>query len=299
MIDLVVAGTIGLDDIETPFGRVHHVIGGSAIYASIAASFFAKPGIISIAGVDLPESNYHLLRSRSIDISGVAIDEKTFRWSSLYEFDMNEAKTLKTKLNCVTKFNPKLPESYKGAKFLFLANINPVIQKQVLDQMEEKPFVLLDTMNYWIENKKSALTKIIKRCDLLLLNDSEARQLFDSPNLVKAARLALQLGPKYVVIKKGEHGALLFSKDAHFSAPGYPLENTMDPTGAGDSFAGALAGYLAKVCKTDELSLRRGIVFASAIASFCAEDFSTRRLLKLKYGEIEERYEIFKKIREF
>lgn len=307
-MNLVIIGTIGLDDIKTPFGEVESALGGSGVYASCAASFFSPSGLISVMGNDIPEEYLKLLNKRKVSLEGVSKLGKTFRWSGFYEFDMNEAKTLKTELNSLAGFKPDVPTDYKKAKFIFLANIDPDLQLEVLSQMEEKPFVVLDTMNYWITSKKDSLLKVIGKTDLFILNEGEARQLFETPNLIKAGKIALKLGPKYAIIKKGEHGALLFSDGKYFSAPGYPLEEVKDPTGAGDSFAGGLIGYLASKQVSNKLvsgkrvsfeELRRAVVYGSTIASFCAEDFSLNYLKNINSKKIEERYNIFQKIREF
>lgn len=299
MADLVIIGSIGLDDIKTPFGKVSSVLGGSIVYASLAASYFSKPGIVGIVGRDMPKNYLKILERKEIDLTGLSFGRKTFRWSGFYEYDMNEAKTLKTQLNSFAHFKPILPTEYLNARYILLGNIDPELQLKVLNQAINNPFVLIDSMNFWIEHKKEALLKVIKKSDLVLLNDGEARQLFETPNLVKAAKKLLDLGPAYVVIKKGEHGALLFSQDNHFSAPGYPLEEVKDPTGAGDSFAGGLIGYLSKSDKIEELTIRKGIIYGSAIASFCAEGLGIENLKNIKLKDIEERYEIFRKIREF
>lgn len=296
--DLVVCGSIALDDIKTPFGEVKCAIGGSAIYASIAASLFAHPGIVSVIGEDFPKKNLKLLKSKGISLEGITLKGKNLRWGCRYEFDMSEAKTLKTELNSLAGYKPEVPLEYQKTKFLFLGNIDPVVQKAVAEKCQNA-FVILDTMNYWIKDHNKALRSVIELADVVVLNDAEARQFCSQVNLVKAAKEILRLGPKFVIIKKGEHGALLFSDNEHFSAPGYPLEEVRDPTGAGDSFAGALTGYLAKVGKADFKTIRKGMIYASAVASFCTEEFSIGRLTKLNNLLIEERYEQFKKIREF
>jgi len=298
-MNLVIAGTIGLDDIKTPFGEVKGVLGGSGTYAACAASYFTKPGLVSIAGADLPKEARDILNSRQVDLGGVKFTDKTFHWSGSYEFDMNEAKTLLTELNALLEFDAEVPELYRQAEFLFLANIDPVHQAKVLSQMKSKPFVVIDTMNYWIESKKSDLLAVMKKADLAVINEGEARQLFGTPNLIKAGRLMLEQGLQYAVIKKGEHGALLFSYDGFFSAPGYPLEEVKDPTGAGDSFAGGLIGYLAKTKDTSEANIRKAVVYGSAIASCCAEDFSLNYLKQTKLDDINARFEVFKQIRQF
>lgn len=297
-INLVICGSAALDNIKTPFGKVKSALGGSAIYGSIAASCFAKPGIISIVGNDFKESNLETLKQKGIDLSGLSRKGKTFKWEGYYEFDMNEAKTVSTKLNALENYKPEIPPEYTSAKFLFLANLDPEIQIEVAKHFP-KAFIALDTMNYWIFSKRKKLSDAIKLADLFILNDAEAREFCKEVNLVKSAKKILQMGPKYVIIKKGEHGALLFSDSEHFSAPGYPLEELKDPTGAGDSFAGALVGYLAKQGKTDSKTIRRATVCASAVASFTTEDFSINRLIKVTNKDIKERYEIFKRIREF
>lgn len=296
-MDLVIVGTIGLDDVETPFGKVSSVLGGSGVYASKAASYFVKPSLVSIVGRDLPKKDLELLSG--IDLSGVAKSDKTFRWSGFYEFDMNEAKTKKTELNALLKFDPVVPKNLCSAPFLFLGNIDPVLQLKVLTQMKNKPFVVLDTMNYWIESKAEDLMKVIKKVNAVVINEGEARQLFKTPNLIKAGRQILNLGPSFAIIKKGEHGALLFSANGFFSAPGYPLEEVKDPTGAGDSFAGGLVGYLAKTNDMTENNLRKAVIYGSVIASFCAEDFSLGYSQKVKFNDIEERYRVFEAIRRF
>jgi len=299
MVDLIIVGTMALDAIETPFGKVDNALGGSATYAAYAASFFSKPGIISIIGKDFPKTHIEELKKRNINLEGVKKEGKTFRWDGYYEFDMNEAKTLRTDLNALKTFKPKIPEKYKNAKYLFLANIDPPIQLEIINGIKNPKLILTDTMNFWIEHKKDDLIKVIKKTDILLLNDSEVRQLFNTINLVQAANKALKLGPKAVIIKKGEHGALLFTKEKHFNAPGYPLENIKDPTGCGDTFGGALIGYLAKTKNKEESNIRKAIIYASVLASHNAEDFSLERLKKINQEDIEKRFNEMKKIREF
>lgn len=310
MINLVIVGSLALDTVRTPFGKVKDALGGAATYASYSASFFTKPattggvgvvGVVGVVGNDFPKQHLQLLQQRGISTDGVKVDEKgkTFRWEGYYEYDMNEAKTVKTELGVFADFKPQLPDSYKSAEYVFLANIDPELQMGVLRQVKKPKLTLLDTMNYWIQNKKQLLLDVIRKVDVLLLNDGEARQLFETPSLVKAAAVALKLGPKFIIIKKGEHGALLFSDGSHFSAPAYPLELIKDPTGCGDSFAGALIGYLANNGSNSEKDIRKAIVYGSVVASFNAEDFSLERLKKLTAVEIEKRYEEFERIREF
>ncbi len=299
MTNLAVVGSVALDTVKTPFGERKNALGGAATYASYAASFFSKPGIVAVVGEDFPQEHLELLEKRGIDLKGVKKEGRTFRWQGYYEYDMNEAKTVKTELNSFEGFKPELPESYKNAKYVFLANINPELQMSVLEQVRKPELVMLDTMNLWIKTKRKRLLEVASKVDVLLLNDSEARQLFGTPSLVKAAAEALKLGPRQVIIKKGEHGALLFTDSTHFSAPGYPLETIKDPTGCGDSFAGALIGYLAKTGDNSEKNVRKAIVYGSVVASFNAEDFSLERMKRLTNAEIEKRYCEFERIREF
>lgn len=303
MVDVIFAGTIGLDDIETPFGKVKEALGGSSIYSAYAASFFAKSGIVSIAGEDFPKKHIDELKKKGIDLEGIEVKGKNFRWEGFYEFDMNEAKTLRTELNVLTEFDPKLPEKYRKTKYVFLANVDPEVQMKVLNQIEKPEFVVMDTMNFWIEHKKEELLKVMKHVDVIVLNDGEARQLFGTVNLVAAANNALKYAKKAVVIKKGEHGALLFVKEdgkiRHFNAPGYPLENVKDPTGCGDSFGGGFIGYIAKTKDHRDANLRKAVIYGSVIASFNAEDFSLERQKRLTMAEIEKRFNEMKEIREF
>ena len=299
MSNVLIVGTVALDNIETPFGKVENALGGSAAYASFAASFFSKPAVISIIGRDFPQHYIELLKKRNINLDGVQISNKTFHWEGSYEFDMNEARTKKTELNSLENFEVKIPENLKKTKYIFLANINPEQQLKALRQIKKPKLVVLDTMNFWISSSKKALLEVIKKTDVILLNDGEARQLFSTVSLVKAAHDALRMGPKAVIIKKGEHGALLFTKNKHFSAPGYPLESIKDPTGCGDCFGGALIGYLAKTNDLSESNFRKAIVYGSAIASHNAEDFSLNRLKNLTMREIKKRYNEFHDIREF
>ena len=299
MNDVMIIGTVALDTIETPFGKVERALGGSATYASYAASFFSKPAIVSVVGRDFPGEYLELIKSRNIDTKGIQVEGKTFHWDGYYEFDMNQAKTKKTELNSLADFKVRVPDSYKKIKNVFLANIDPAHQLEILSQMEKPELIVLDTMNFWISSKRDALMKIIGMADIFVLNDGEARQLFETSNLVKAAKDALALGPKAVIIKKGEHGALLFENDKHFSAPGYPLEVIKDPTGCGDCFGGAIIGYLSKAGKSDHSTLRKAIIYGSVVASYNAEDFSLNRLKTLSNSDIDKRYREFEDMREF
>lgn len=299
MVNSIIVGTMALDTIKTPFGKVDDILGGSATYASFAASFFSKPGIISVIGEDFPEKYLNDLEKRNIDLEGVKKEGKTFKWDGYYEFDMNEAKTLRTELNSLATFKPDIPEQYKNAKYVFLGNIDPTIQLKIIKELNNPELIITDTMNFWIENKKNELLDVIKETNILVFNDGEARQLFDTPNLVTAANKALKIGPKAVIIKKGEHGALLFTKESHFSAPGYPLEDLKDPTGCGDTFGGTIIGYLASQKEINDSNLRKAIVYASAVASYNAEDFSLEKLKKIDQNDIDKRFLELKKLREF
>lgn len=292
----VIAGTVACDSIETPFGKVDATAGGSAVYASWASSIFAKPiGLISIIGEDFPKDYLVKLKKSGIDFSGVDCRGKTFAWKGVYKGAMNEAETIKTELNCLQSFSPKIPVDFSKSKLLFLANFDPDIQKSILDQMICEPFVILDTMNFWINSKKKQLLDIIRSVDLLLLNNKEACDLFACSNLISAGKKALSLGPRYVIIKKGEHGAILFSKNGHFCANAFPLETLADPTGAGDSFAGSILGYIADQGEISEPIIRKAIVYGSAISSFCVQKMGTEGLIALTRKDIDERYEKIEK----
>lgn len=287
---LVVVGSVALDTLETPFGRAEDALGGSAVYFSLAAQLFTQVGIVGVAGSDFPGQHVELLKQRGVDTSGLGLKEgKTFRWSGRYDFDLNTAHTLDTQLNVFADFKPSLPEEYRAADYLFLGNIHPALQLDVLTQIKRPKFVALDTMNFWISGAREQLTDVIRQVDAVLINEGEARQYANTHNLLKAARDIRALGPKVVVIKKGEYGCVLFGEDSYFVAPGYPLEDVKDPTGAGDSFAGGFVGYLARAGRVDDHTLRRAVVHGSAVASFTCEDFSVRRLTTLKPTEVRAR----------
>ncbi len=295
-VELVIVGSVGLDTIETPAARHADVLGGSASYACVAASFFARTGMVGIVGTDFPSSARRLYARHGIDLEGLQVLEgKTFRWSGIYEANMDNRRTLSTDLNVFAQFQPELPESYRRAPFLFLANISPELQLHVLDQMARRPkFVLLDTMDLWINVAKPKLLEAIGRVDLLTLNESEARHLTGEHGLVRAARALLKLGPTYVLIKKGEHGSILFSRKQIFLMPAYPLETVRDPTGAGDTFAGGLLGALAKSGKVTPRSIHNAMSCGSVVASFGVEDFSLTRLTRLKKTDIAKRLSSFR-----
>ena len=295
MADLVVVGSVALDTVKTPFGEVTEALGGSATYFSYSASFFTQVRVVGAVGADFPREHLELLNERGVDVSALEMlpDNKTFRWTGEYGLDLNEARTLDVQLNAFAAFKPKLGPVHRKARFLFLANIDPALQLDVLSQMEGPALTALDTMNFWIEGKREDLLKVLERVDVLLINDAEARMLAREPNLVKAARTITGMGPRTVVIKRGEYGSLLLS-DGQFSfAPAYPLESVFDPTGAGDTFAGGFMGYLAQRDATDLGSLRRAMVRGATMASFTVEDFSLRRLTRLKAHEIEARLLVF------
>jgi ribokinase len=301
MVEVVVLGTIALDSVETPFGKVNRALGGSASYAAVAASLFAKPGIVSIIGSDFPKEHMRFFESRGIDLAGVKRAEgKTFHWKGRYGFDINTAETLETKLNVVENFEPRIPEEYREADCLFLGNFEPRVQKSVLEQMKKRPRVVVsDTMNYYIEKNREEVLEMIRLSDIALMNEGEARQLFKTTSLIKAAREILKLDSELAIIKKGEHGCIFLTHESFFSAAGYPLENVIDPTGAGDSFAGALTGYLAKTHSMSEENIRKGIVYASSVASYNAEGFSLERLKDISREDINKRFCEFKRIMEF
>ncbi|MFH1510074.1 MAG: PfkB family carbohydrate kinase [Candidatus Woesearchaeota archaeon] len=294
MVDVIVLGAIGLDTIKTPFGTARNVLGGSAVYAACAASLFTPCGVISVKGKDLPDKALGFLVKRGVTMEGVKTAGKNFRWSGEYEFDMNEAKTLRTELNSLAGFNPYVPGVYRSAKYVFLGNTDPEVQVRVMNSLKSPELIVLDTMNYWIQHKRPVLIRAIKKANVLVLNDSEARQLFETPSLVLAAKRTLCLGVDAVIIKKGEHGSLLFSKDCHFNCPGYPLESVRDPTGCGDSFGGSFVGHYSQ--KKD---LRKAMVYGSVIASFNAEGFGLSKLRKISMSDVEARYQEMVSLRNF
>lgn len=296
-MSVLIVGSVALDSVKTPFGEVSSALGGSATYASVASSFFCVPHIIGVVGEDFPQEYISLLDNRGIDVKGLEVVKgKTFHWSGYYEYDLNTAHTLDTQLNVFQEFSPKLPESHKSIPYVFLANIDPDLQLSVLDQVKSPKLTVCDTMNFWIQNKKASLLKVLKSVDIVLLNDGEARELCETPNLLKASRMILDMGPKWVIVKKGEHGAIMVSEKGIFSAPAYPLEIIFDPTGAGDSFAGGLIGYLSQQDEITDEKIRQAIIYGSAIASFNVESFSLDRLREISIEDIEDRFEEFRRI---
>jgi sugar/nucleoside kinase (ribokinase family) len=306
-MSLLVLGSIALDTVKTPLEERKELFGGTASYASISASFFTNPSLVAIVGDDFPSEYVEDFQRRNIDLSGLQrVPGKTFRWSGEYFDNMNNRKTHSTDLNVFADFTPTLPESYSGLPFILLANIGPDLQLHVLDQLQSPRFVIADTMNLWINIARADLLKLLTRIDLLSLNDSEARELTGQNNLIQAGALLRKMGPTYVAIKKGEHGCYLFGPDQFFSCPAYPLENIQDPTGAGDAFAGGMAGYLASRFSDSDSKepvnfeiLQQAVVYGSIMASFTVESFGTDRLRSVEQKEIEERWKVFKKVSTF
>ena len=298
-MNLCVVGTLAYDSIETPFGRADDALGGSASYIATAASYFVQPvGIVGVVGGDFAPEALEFLRSKGVDTTGVEIkpDGKTFRWAGRYHFDLNNRDTLDTQLNVLAEFDPVIPDHMRDARFVCLGNIDPSLQLKVLDQMRKPEFIVCDTMNFWIEGTPEKLREVLTRVDCLIINDSEARLLTGEANLVKSARMIMEMGPHILIIKKGEHGALLFLGDDIFSAPAYPLESIFDPTGAGDTFAGGFIGYLARAGEVNAERLRRAVINGSAMASFCVERFSLDALKDLTHAQIGERLTAFRRL---
>lgn len=299
---LLIVGSIGLDDIETPFDKITNALGGSTTYISLAASYFSGPiEIVGIVGDDFPQKHMKMLEEHNIDLEGLEIVKgaKTFRYGCKYHYDLNVRDSLFTNLNVFEKFNPIIPNKSKKSSYIILGNIAPQLQINVLDQLERPKFVVCDTMNFWINGAKQDLLKVLPRVNVLIINDSEARLLANEPNLIKAAHIISGMGPQYLIIKKGEHGALLFGDNMIFSAPAYPMENIFDPTGAGDAFAGGFTGYLHKNRDFSFDNLKRAVVYGSVMASFCVEKFSTRGLENLSYLEIHNRFIEFRELSSF
>ena len=289
-MSLVIVGSMAFDTIETPFAKRERVIGGACVYASLAAANFSRPHIVGVVGDDFTGEHMNILTHRNIDTAGVKkAAGKSFFWAGKYNQDMKTRETITTELNVFETFEPELPEKYKDIPFLFLANIDPALQMKVLNSMRKLKFTICDTMNLWINIKKKELTEVFKRVDCVVLNDEEIRLFTGKDNVLHGAVEIQKLGPKYVIIKKGEHGACLSGDGMYFSLPSYPVENVVDPTGAGDSFAGAFIGYLAKTGKINAESLKRAIAYGNTVASFTVEDFSVDGLLKIKTKDIEKR----------
>lgn len=293
----LIVGSIALDTIETPLEKRVSVLGGSCVFASVAASFFVKPKIVGVVGEDFDGDYLARLKKRGVDTAGVTkVKGKTFHWEGKYHPDMKTRDTIKTELNVFADFDPVLPEEYKKAKYLFLANIEPSLQLKVLNQASQAKFKMLDTMNLWIDIAKDKLTEVLKKVDCVVLNDEEIRQFSGVSNLVAAAKEILKLGPKYVIVKKGEHGASIIGEKLYFSLPSYPVENVVDPTGAGDSFAGAFIGYIAKKDRVNDAVIRKAIVYGNAVASFTVEAFSVEKLEQLTLERVNDRIKQLKKM---
>ena len=300
MIKLCVAGTVAYDSIETPFGKADNVLGGSALHFTNAASFFTDVGIVATVGSDFDLEGISFLKDRSVDLSGIEVDQgKTFRWEGRYGYDLNQAITLKTELNVIETFRPKVPEDYRKAEFLFLANIDPELQLHVIGQVKKPVALVLDTMNFWIENKFDALMEVIRRVDMLVINEAELREITKEHNLLKGARKLIETGPTCVVAKRGEYGVFMMNRDEVFLAPAFPLEDVFDPTGAGDTFAGGFMGYLANVGEATAESVKQAIIMGTVMASFNVEDFSINRIKRLTMPEIKERYHALKGCMQF
>lgn len=299
-MSLLVVGSVAFDSVETPFGKAEEVLGGSATYFSTAASFFTDVKLVAVVGEDFPEEHVDFLKKREIDVNGLQkASGKTFRWKGRYDFDLNQAHTLDTQLNVFASFKPEIPEEYKDAEYVFLANIDPVLQLEVLKQVKKPKLVACDTMNFWIEGKLNELKETLRHVDILTINEGEARELAKEANLVKAAKTIRSIGPKTLIIKRGEYGSLMFSDTGIFAAPAYPLESVFDPTGAGDSFAGGFMGYLSNTGDLGDGNIRQAIIFGSVMASFNVEEFSLNRMKTLEYCEIEQRYTSFKRLTHF
>lgn len=300
---LLIVGTLAFDAIETPFGKTDKILGGAATFIGLAASHFkTDAAIVSVVGDDFPNEYLDLLKDRGVDLSGVEIvpGGKTFFWSGRYHNDLNKRDTLVTELNVLADFDPKVPSNYRDADILMLGNLHPQVQLQVIEQMEPSPrLVVLDTMNFWMEHTWDTLMEVISRCDVITINDEEARQLSGEYSLVRAAAKISEMGPRFVVIKKGENGALLFEEDRIFFAPALPLEEVFDPTGAGDTFAGGFSGYLAQSGNLSFDQLKNAIIHGSNLASFCVERFGTERLQEVTSGELAERLEAFRELTQF
>lgn len=295
---LLVVGSVALDSVKTPFGEVKNALGGSAVYASYSASFFTGVDLVGVAGIDFPQKYLQLLKERKIDLTGLQVKKgKTFAWKGVYSANLNHCQTLSTCLNLFEHFTPEIPAKYTSDKFAFLGNIDPELQQMVYRQLKNPRLLAADSMNFWIQGKKKELIKLLKNIDLFLLNDGEVRDFSGEYNLRKAAKYVLSLGPKIFIIKKGEHGVIAFLKDgSFFSLPAYLLDTIADPTGAGDTFGGALLGYLSRCRRVNKANIYRGIIWGSVMASYNVEGFSLNRLRSLKDKDLKKRYREFKKI---
>ena len=299
-MSILVVGSVALDTVETPFGRAEDALGGSATFFSAAASLFGPVQLVGVVGSDYPVDALNFLAERGVDLAGLERAQgESFRWAGRYAFDLNSRETLETRLGVFAAFQPKIPDEFRDAEWVFLGNIDPELQLGVLDQVHAPKFVACDTMNLWIDIKRDRVLDLLKRVDLLLVNDAEARQLSGDFNLARAARWILERGPRYLVIKKGEHGAILFTPHSVFFAPGFPLEAVFDPTGAGDAFAGGFMGHLAQCGRADDGDLRRAVIYGSVLGSFAVEKFSVERFRELTMDEIEDRVRAFREMTVF
>ena len=299
-MSILVVGSVAFDSITTPFGEVDDVLGGSASYFSTSASFFTDVQLVAVIGEDFPAQHIDFLNSRNIDLSGLQTSPgKTFRWKGRYEYDLNEAHTLDTQLNVFESFKPQLPENFRDAEYVFLANIDPELQLEVLQQVRNPKFIACDTMNFWIDGKREELIRTLGKVDILIINEAEVRQLAAEPNLIKAAQIVRGFGPRTLVVKRGEYGILMFSEGSTFAAPAYPLDEVFDPTGAGDTFAGGFVGYLAATRNLDDANMRKATVFGTVMASFTVEKFSLDRLKELDHRDISDRYRKIKLLTDF
>ncbi|MDB2630278.1 PfkB family carbohydrate kinase [Ulvibacter sp.] len=302
MSKLVIVGTVAFDAIETPFGKTDKILGGAATYIGLSsAQFDIDPAIVSVVGGDFLQSDIQMLQSKGINTQGLEVvkEGKTFFWSGKYHNDMNSRDTLATELNVLETFTPVVPDSYKDAQVVMLGNLHPMVQMSVIEQMHDPKMVVLDTMNFWMDIALDDLKKVISKVDIITINDEEARQLSGAYSLVNASKIIMEMGPKYVVIKKGEHGALIFHEDEMFFAPAMPLAEVFDPTGAGDTFAGGFTGYLAKTGDYSFESMKRAIIYGSCMASFCVEKFGTQRMEHLTKKEIDSRLQKFKSLTQY
>lgn len=297
---ILVVGSVAFDSLKTPFGVADEILGGSATYFSVAASYFSPVRLVAVVGSDFPDKHLEVFRKHQVDTGGLTqLSGRTFRWKGEYGYDLNEAKTLDTQLNVFETFKPVIPEAYRSSEYVFLGNIDPELQLNVLEQIERPRVVACDTMNFWIKGKLEAVKRTIARVDILIINDAETRMLADQPNLVRAAKAILEMGPKTLIVKRGEYGVLMFHGNSVFGAPAFPLDDVYDPTGAGDTFAGGFMGALAQQGEVTERVFRRGIIFGSVMASFDVEKFGVERLTSLTRNEIDERFRQFKHLTHF
>jgi sugar/nucleoside kinase (ribokinase family) len=300
MSEILVVGSVAFDTLKTPFGEADEILGGSATYFSVAASYFSQVRLVAVVGNDFPERHLNTFRKHNVDVGGlVQVAGRTFRWKGEYGYDLNEARTLDTQLNVFETFKPVIPEAYRSTEYVFLGNIDPELQLNVLEQIKRPRIVACDTMNFWIKGKPEAVKRTIAHVDILIINDAETRMLANQPNLVRAARAILEMGPKTLIVKRGEYGVLMFHGKSVFGAPAFPLEDVYDPTGAGDTFAGGFMGALAHANDVSDRAFRRGIIYGSVMASFDVEKFGLERLTSLNRSEIDERFRQFKHLTHF